>query len=416
MNKQDSIWKGRYLLIIIASAMLACATGLRSTVLSVFVVPICEDLQISTATLLLYASIASITGLVAAPIWGNLIAKHGLRKIATFSAIVTTVALALWAMARSVVLIYVSAALMGLFGAPSSTLGSSIAITMWFDKKRSSVMGYALTFISVSAVIGCAILPAVITAKGWQTGFWWLTGVFAVMCIPFCLMLKSPAECKMQPFGYEAPAENAEAVNAGEAAPVELPGMTVQEAMRSPIFYILWIGMLLLAFPSSFMSNAAAWGTACGFDASGAGLLISFCTFTGIFGVVLVGIINEKAGVNKTTWIFMILGILGFVLALFAVGRYGIAAAAMVLIAVGYSYQVGLTPIITSIVFGARDYSAIYSRISMSVAVAGIVGAPVIAFLFDKTGSYNGGIIMCAVAWVVAVVLTLISIKKAKQS
>ncbi len=415
METKASIWKGNYLKAIIIAALLSCALGLSGTCLSLFVVPICEDLGVSRATLLLFSSIMSICALIMLPVWGNLIQKHGVRKILLPCAIAATAGLVLFGQARNIFMIYLAAGILGLVTAPCSTTGAAIIITQWFEEKRSTVMGYALTFISVSAVIGAAILPGVIAKNSWHTAFMWLTVFYALMTIPGGLIYKSPEECGMVPFGHKetAPSESA----AADAAPaaIELPGVTAKKALKLPVFYILWVASLLIAMPSSFMTNMPAWGIDCGFDPVKAGLLVSVCTFVGIFGVVIVGMFNEKFRTRKTTIIFLALGVIGFAMGLVCNGSYMIAAVGMALVAIGYSFQVGMTPVIPAEVFGPKEYSAIYSYIAMTATIAGIFFTPGLGLIYDKFHSYNLGIIICIACWVLGAIFVLYSLKKGEE-
>ena len=414
MDTEASIWKGNYLKAMIIAALLACATGLSGTCLSLFVVPICEDLGISRATLLVFSSITSVGALIMLPVWGNLIQKYGVRKILIPCAIVATGALVIFGLAKNILMIYVAAGILGLVTAPCSTTGSAIIITQWFEDKRSTVMGYSLTFISVSAVVGAAIIPSVIARSSWHSAFLWLTLFYALMTIPGGVLYKSPEECGMTAYRQNT-AASGESDKENTVQAVELPGVPAKRALKLPVFYILWVAALFLAMPSSFMTNMPAWGIDCGFDPVKAGLLVSVCTFVGIFGVVIVGMFNEKFHTRKTTIIFLALGVIGFLMGLLCGDSYIIAAIGMALVAVGYSYQVGMTPVIPAEVFGQKEYSVIYSYIAMTATIAGIFFTPGLGLIYDKFHSYNIGIIICIVCWILAAIFVLYSLKKGDE-
>lgn len=121
---------------------------------------------------------------------------------------------------------------------------------------------------------------------------------------------------------------------------------------------------------------------------------------------------NEKFHARKTTVLFLSLGIIGFTMGLFCHGSYIIAAIGMGLVAVGFSYQVGMTPVIPAEVFGQKEYSILYSYISMAVSIAGIFFTPGLGLIYDTFHSYNIGIIICIFCWVIGAVFILFSLKK----
>ena len=407
MKTKQSIWKGRYLGVIIMAALLACATGLSGTCVSLFIVSICDDFGIARSALLVYSSIMSIGVLFTTPLWGRMIQKHGLRKMMLLSSIASIVGLSIWALSGNIFMIYVASAVFGLFQAPCSTTGAAMAITQWFEEKRSAVMGYSLTFVSVSAVIGSAIFPTIIANNNWHVAFWIIVVFFALMTLPCAIFFKSPEECGMVPFGH--------AETHLESGPVELPGLTAAKALKSPVFYILWISALFVCMPSSFMANMPAWGVDNGFDSASAGLLVGICTLVGIFGVVIVGIFNEKFKSKVTTLVFLLLGALGFLMALFSKGSYALAAVAVALMALGLSYQVGMIPVIPSMVFGPREYNTIYASIAITATVAGIFFTPGLGLIYDLSGSYNIGIVICCACYVIGAFMILYSLKKGAE-
>lgn len=411
MKKKHSMWSGRYLVVIIAASILSAVMALRTTCMSVFVTSMAEGFNTTTAAVLTYSSIMSLTALVATPVWGKLLAKIGLVKCVLISGALTSISLVAWAYSPNLFSMYIFAGIMGVFTSGCGVLPASVAVTMWFEEKRGTVMGIVIAFLSVGGVLGSALLPGVIVSSGWSQALLYIAIATCIGTVPIAFLLKPPAAYGLAPLGHvDAPAT----AGADPAAPVELPGIPAAKAMRMPLFYILWVGMMFVNLPSSFMANMATWGVLKGFDLAASGMLISYCCLAGIVFTILVGICNDKFGSKQTTIIYLGIGIVGFVGFIFA-NSYGLAIVVSVLIAIGYSYLVAMPAIICALVFGPRDYGQLYANLSIAATVAGIIGAPGIALLQNTTGSYNLSLILLSAFWACSIVIVLYCLKKGTE-
>src|SRR5699024_7936134 len=139
---------------------------------------------------------------------------------------------------------------------------------------------------------------------------------------------------------------------------------------------------------SSFAIHIPTYLINQGFDVGFAGNVMG-AQMVGLFiGSLSFGFLTDKIGAKKTTLLAVVIGLVSMVLLLFfansalvitiAVGLFGLVTA-----------SIGtLAPAVTSELFGHRDYSQIYSTVSMGLAVASIVALPVYGYVFDLTGSY----------------------------
>src|SRR5699024_11099829 len=75
-----------------------------------------------------------------------------------------------------------------------------------------------------------------------------------------------------------------------------------------------------------------------------------------------------------------------------------------------------LAPAITTELFGNRDYSQIYSTVSMGLAVASIVALPVYGYVFDLTGGYTAALYTIIVLLLISIACIIIGFRsKAKM-
>lgn len=70
-----------------------------------------------------------------------------------------------------------------------------------------------------------------------------------------------------------------------------------------------------------------------------------------------------------------------------------------------------LAPALTTALFGTRDYSRIYSSVSVGLAVASIVALPGYGYVLDFTGSYTPAMIAVIVLLVMNMLFVLLAFR-----
>jgi OPA family sugar phosphate sensor protein UhpC-like MFS transporter len=169
-------------------------------------------------------------------------------------------------------------------GAPSSV----IAITRWFDgKERGSFYGFWSASHNIGESITFIVISFVVTAVGWQWGFWGAS-IFGIVgaIIIFSFLYNSPESKGI----YHLQKQKSTLKNDGSVASQQLA------ALKNPLIWIL-------ALSSSFMyiSRYAinSWGVfylenAKGFSIVEASSIISISSVCGIIGTILSGFVSDK--------------------------------------------------------------------------------------------------------------------------
>ena len=215
-------------------------------VLSVFVIPMTEQFGWSRGLFSGAVSLGAVCGLIMSPFAGRLIDRYGSGVIlAGCSAVVGVCALGLATVTQawSFYAIYVPGR--AVFSSPLE-LGTTTAISNWFIRRRPM----ALAWFGAVQGVGLGLLPLaaamLIDGFGWQSA-WVALGVFTLatgVLPPLLLMARRPEDMGL------APDERKE-TNGKDAPTLTLPrrerelavwrdvDYTVQEALRTPAFYIL---------------------------------------------------------------------------------------------------------------------------------------------------------------------------------
>ena len=217
-------------------------------VLTVFVVPMTEQLEWTRAQFSGAVSLGGALAVVAAPLVGPVLDRYGSGLVVGISSgIAGLCAIALGAVSQiwMFYLAYVPGRTM--FASPLE-LGTSVAVSNWFIRRRP----LALALNHVSQGSGLSVMPlvaqAVIKAWGWETA-WYALGIWTVVVgvMPaILLMARRPEDLGVEPDGgVEAPAAN------GRPTPGRRPrsaaeeiNFTPRQAMATRSFWL----MMLFAF------------------------------------------------------------------------------------------------------------------------------------------------------------------------
>ena len=122
----------------------------------------------------------------------------------------------------------------------------------------------------------------------------------------------------------------------------------------------------------------------------------------------------DKVGNKKGSVYICVMGIIAFAAFIFAANP-----AALVIMVVSYGLFSGITsvmpPLLTSGIFGNRDYGPIYGMVMSVNRFGGIIGNVLVSLLFDLTQSYSVIWPVCVAAMALALVAILYCLSASKK-
>jgi len=230
-------------------------------------------------------------------------------------------------------------------------------------------VGFFIGLCSAASGVGGVLFNPLggylIEEYGWRTTYLIFGVVILLVVTPLLgLLLRDyPAEKGLAPFG-------------GEEQKTDAPktGTPYAVAVKLPVFYALIVFALLMISVSTLNLFLPAYVTSAGYTVEQSSFTASAIMLGVTVGKVALGLINDKsslAGVFTSTG----LGVLGFVFLL--MGSEGIALMTIGGFLFGWAYA-GVTvetALLVRTVFGSKDYSQIFSNISVALALGGAVMA-----------------------------------------
>lgn len=367
--------------------MLGLTRGGLNNAGGLFLAPVTEDLGIGMGNLTLYFSIDALVIMLILPFVGKIIAKYNIRLVLVTAIIIQAGAFTLFGFMNSVWGWYVLAVPLGIGAVVTTQLAGPVVINRWFKKNNGLALGIMMAAAGLFGAIIQPITGSIIANSGWRAGYISLgLGVLAIG-IPAILLLirNSPEDEEMLPYGMEE--ERTEVTE--EKSNPELTGVSVSAAKKTVAFYSLIVFLFLVVSFGAFAQHIPAYAGELGYSVSFAGSVMGAFSIGMLIGSLTFGFMADKIGAKNTSLIAMVLGIICLIMILLFAKIAAVLIISVALFGITASSIGTLAPLLTTTIFGNKDYSEIYSFVSLGLAVASIVSLPVYGYIYQLTGSYT---------------------------
>ncbi|MEK4425036.1 MFS transporter [Solibacillus sp. FSL K6-1523] len=367
--------------------MVGAAKGGIMTTGGLFLTSVTEDLGIGMGSLTLYFSISSIVTMISLPFAGKLIAKYNIRVLLVAAVILEAGSFAMFGFMNSVWGWYLFAIPMAMGSVIVTQLAGPVLINNWFKKHRGLAIGI---MVAAGGLIGAFLQPVagnLIASAGWRSTYIILgVGVMAVV-IPIVLITirKAPQQKGLQPYGMEDMKQK----DLLKVSTTTNSGVSTAVAKKSSAFIFLLIFFFFDTSIAAFNQHVAPFAMGIGYDIKFAGNAMGAWSVGVVIGALFFGFLSDKIGVRNTATSAMLLGLVpvGILIVIpenpimftIATGLYGFVVASLGT----------LGPLLTTALFGNKEFSQIYGLAITGLAVAGIVALPAYGFIFEITGSYT---------------------------
>ena len=216
----------------------------QSHTFSVFVEPISQDLELSSASIASAYGLATLIAAFLLPYMGKIIDRYGARVSLIIISIILGISCIFFGAASNFLMLTVGFGFLRFFGQGSLMLGCANLVSQWFDSKR----GFAMSLMALGFGMSMAIHPPVsqflIDQYGWKYA-WIILGISTwIIMVPalFILAWNNPENIGLKPDGVKKSNLKNDKVEAIE-------GLNLTEASKENSFYILaamWFGMAML--------------------------------------------------------------------------------------------------------------------------------------------------------------------------
>jgi OFA family oxalate/formate antiporter-like MFS transporter len=368
---------------------------------SVFVTPLENEFgwkRAQTSSVFTFAVIMFAASLLLA---GRLQDRFGPFWISLTGSILVSLSFLLFAYTYNLYSLYFFYGLLGGIGLGFG-FGTVVPVmAKWFPDRTGLAIGLALAgFGGGSAVFGSFANLVLFPRFGWRTSCMILGGIFFAMTMTGAFLLRNPTVSRQ-------PTDHIPAFSTATARHQFTPG----EVLRTPGFYLLWIGFGLgstagLMVISQLIPFANSQGIA---SAALATLGLVVGAFGNVSGRVLSGWLSDIIG--RLNALRVVLAISSIAMpALYWVGAH-LAALYVLIFVVYFCYgaQASVIPSTVADFWGTRYAGTNYGSIFTAWGFAGILGPTIGGVLFDRYKNYGVAFYAAAALAVVALICVLIA-------
>lgn len=411
-RKNRSIYHWVILVCCVLTLMFAYST--RIGLAQLFATGILKETGFATSAYFLAGTISSVICIFTGPIAGKLLRGKYMRPTFFICVVGTLVSYACYGFCHSLWQFYLVGALVGIFAMGCGTIPVSVLITNWFEKNRGLMISIAMMGISIGGTVLSPLLSWLIVEFGWRYAYFILCALSLIVLVPTALFVvrRAPQDVGLEPYGH---GEETAVSTKKKNVPASNWNATLKEARKTPILWMFAVGAFLIYFTACFMGHMSYYLQGVGFDAASIASYISLYSVVAIIGKLVLGRIFDRFGPK----IGILFGCGTFFL--FLVGFLFVQGSPMMLYFAAVMYGFGTCtatvaiPIMTTSVFGAKNYSELYGFISAFTMAGSAIGSSAIGFLYDLTGSYRPALTILAILTALTIVIMFVCINMGQK-
>ena len=365
--------------------------------------PMAYDLSWSRSTLSLSVTVFMVLSACALPVVGHLVDRFGARTVLGVSVLVTALGLVAMSFIETpgeALLVYGVVFALGCAGTSITPVG--VLLSRWYPQRMGMANSVAISGMGVGQLLIISVLAVQLTTLGWRGSFLAL-GVATLVCVlPLVLAMAKAEPSRATVSSPDRSARIRADAKEGQGAE------TLREALAARRLQLLLVIYVICGFQDFLVAtHMVAFALDEGVDTLLAGNMLAFMGLTGLAGVLLAGVLNDRFGpVPPTVLCFALRVVLCAVLLL--------SREPVVIVAAALLYGVTFWMTAPLVVVFARESASIAllgtvsGLITMAHHVAGGIGALAGASIFDAYGSYTRAFVAMLVLSVFALGLTLI--------
>jgi len=409
-----------WVIVAVSTLALVVSNGLSIGGIPVFYKPMREDLvaagSVAAANAESFVAFgATLTFFFAgvlSPIAGWLIQRLRLKTLMVAGCVLLGGALVAHALTSSPYVVYAARTVMGVSLCLVGVLPSIVLVSNWFVRRRGLALGILLTGTSIGGVVIPQIATPLITAYGWRTAMIAVSMLVWLVLLPAVLLLVKdrPGDIGALPDG--------EAAASSASASAATSGLTLAQALRTPLFWTLALCAAAVFYPifvstQQFILQAAKIGL----SPQQASFGLSSLFFVSVLGKFLFGWLSDRFPPTRV--------MLACCLVMFASTLVLLNLTASTIFAFlipfgfGYGGTFVLLQRIAADYFGNRDYPKILGVLIVIETVGASIGGLVTGRMADAAGgdytkAFYAVIAVSGFAFVLTVMLEILSRRRIK--
>ena len=375
---------------MIVGALFVVNLGVHATAnfsFGLFVIPMSSDLGISRSLIGWVQTSRLAAGGVSSYVIGKLLDRYGARVILAVTGLIAGLAVMGLSLIDHVWQFFLLFALIGLTGltAPGNLL-TSVPVAKWFIRRRGQAMAIATSGLAIGGLILTPAHQWLIDSVGWR-GTWVVSGLVTIaIIVPVSLLFvrRQPEDMGLAPDGMTAPRAK------HEVAPGEQEAVwTVKEALRTKALWMLILGFTLANLSTGgFLLHRVPYWVERGFKEQLVAFSLSADSIAfGLF-ILLGGVLLDRFPARYVAAGATLLQALAIILTILGNGSGGLFSSA-ILFGMGSGISILVQVYIWAAYYGRAFLGSIRGLVLPIFLVSQGVSAPMVGYIYDRTGTYT---------------------------
>jgi MFS family permease len=419
-----------WVIVVVATLSLVVSNGLAIGGLPPFYKPIREEfVRIGAVDLTraesFIANCANITFLMSGVfslLGGWLITRFRLKPLMTVGCGFLGSALLLHSQAESVQAVYAARFLMGASLGFIGVAPCVVLVSQWFDEKRGTALGIVLTGTSLGGFLIPLVAAPMIASYGWRTAMLVVSALVWLVLLPVILFF-----VRESPNCTSPRVSKGETLIASDVSPsltrglVQPSGLTLAEALRTPLFWVFGLCAALVFYPIFVTSQQFILylqTPKIGVSAETAAFAQSGLFAVSIGGKFLAGALSDKFRAVRVIVACAALMFGASLVLLFL--DAGNSLLFLLPFALGYGGTFVLLQRLAADFFGRKEIGKILGLITLIEVTGAAIGGTLTGYLADQNGgdytyAFYGVTIAAGTAFVTTMAIYILAANRAAQ-
>ncbi len=345
---------------------------------------------------------------ISAAFFGRFVEKYGPRRSAMVAAILFSGGLLGSGFAisqESLIGFYATYGVIGGIGLGVGYISPVSTLVKWFPDRRGLATGMAVMGFGAGALICSPVAAKLIESVGIANTFYILGIVYFILMMSGALYIAKPAEGWL-PASMKAAANAAGTVRT--AIKQDLAQLTVNEAVRTKRFWMLWV-MMFVNISSGIMLISVASPMAqekVGMTAVAAASMVGIMGLFNGGGRIGWAAFSDYIGRTNVFTVFFSVQLIAFLM-LPNVTSALLFQVLIYIILTMYGGGFASLPAYIGDLFGTKQLGAIHGYLLTSWSMAGVAGPMIVAYIRDKTSNYDATFYIFSILLAVAFLTSL---------
>ena len=345
-----------------------------------FVGPVTSEFGWSAPQFFLSYTVLMCSGLLTGPLIGYIAQRVGLRTVGIVGLIGHSLAYVVLSLnTGSLMLWYLSWALVAILGAGSLPIIWTGVLNNWFIKHRGKAIGITMAGTGLGAFLLPPIVEFLIANHGWRVAYRGIGLGALLISLPIVFVLFKEKPDSSTATGGEVMANK-----------VETWGLTTGDAMRTKQFWILGAVLFLTVIVvAGLLSNFERIMTEQGFERSSIAQIAAVMGLTVIIGRLMVGALVDRFWAPGVAACFFLVATLGLLILVGTQVTMATALLVAVMIGLAAGAELDLLAYLTGKYFGPAHYPAIYGLIIAFFTVGAGIAPPLFGMAAQMFQGYG---------------------------